>query len=118
MNAKRLLKVAELAARIPSNDLDMNLWGCGTPQCIMGHATQDPYFRKQGLRAEKEHHGPEYSPWYKQEFGFAAIQKFFGIDQKEAESLFLGEKYRNCCSGKECARKIRKFVEKRQKVKV
>lgn len=52
---RRLRHLLEVLKSIPLHDFDMETWGekteaCGTHACLLGHASLDPVFRRQGLK--------------------------------------------------------------------
>jgi len=69
---------------------------CGTTACACGHAGLDPWFRKQGLFTtpammyKQVVHGNDDPAVYA---GWTAIEKFFGLDHRVAETLFSSFEY-------------------------
>lgn len=81
---KRLLKLADHLDIVPNRKFDLACWDCGTTACAMGYACRMPSFNKAGLRLGKLTATPYYKNWA----GFEAAQKFFGLGQVEALTLF------------------------------
>jgi len=98
---KRLMKLADFLDTVPRKHFDMNIYvegirtgdgeykidglinhECGTSACALGWACTMPEFRKAGLRLSGSM--PIYKNWDEQ----SAAKRFFGITEKEAETLF------------------------------
>jgi len=73
----------------PRPGFHLRAWNCGTTACAVGHACLNPVFQKQGLRFGLRHGNPiydEYDSWY-------AVERFFGLSERQATYLFYDEEY-------------------------
>ena len=132
MNKERLLKLADLLhdhsrgykMSIPGDgtpDFDLSTWindkaDCGTAACAVGCAMLSPEFQALGLKTGKM---PSLGgrmqpvPKYKGALNWAAVEKFFGVSNKDAEHLFSDYEYPDedfTPTPKQVAKRIRKFV--------
>lgn len=91
---KRLMKLADFLDTVPRKHFDMTIYvdgaierltnhECGTSACAFGWACTIPSFRKAGLGLIGG-----YLPIYKSWSDRDAAERFFGITEREAETLF------------------------------
>jgi len=81
----------------PEKKFHMGLWanGCGTTACVIGHAAQDPWFRRQGLRLKNTSTGysDNLSPVFDGAAELYVVERFFKLDYKDSRWLFLPSEY-------------------------
>lgn len=94
-------------------------FGCGTSACALGYAAMHPAFRRAGLRlvANKGWNADEqpFIPMVDALRAENAGAKFFGIDEEEADDLFLPGRYRyehgdRKITPKMVAKRVRKLI--------
>lgn len=92
--------------------------GCGTTACALGHACLIHEFNKSNL--DIRFNRPEFTTKNNTYYYLDAGEKFFGLTQKEADSLFLYDGYKSGykTTAKQVARKIRKLVKEKSTMKV
>lgn len=136
----RLLKLASILDTVPRKKFNLEYWisnqsdeqpttgtvnECGTAGCAIGWAMSDRGFRKAGLKPTIDDIGFFVRkhfitiPYYKGAKNFEAVALFFGIEENQAEHLFLDWYYPeqgNKTTPKQVAKKIRKFVKNYQPV--
>jgi hypothetical protein len=113
---KRLYKLADyLYNQVEPKDFFFSTWEhCGAPGCAIGHACV--LFRKQGFKMSIGG-----IPTYQGYLNFAAIDKFFGLEDKDNQmssiDLFTpcGSKLGVDATPKQVARHIRRFCKKMEK---
>jgi hypothetical protein len=104
MQKKRLLKLADLLEADAKNktgvQFDLKGWGagsgdepsvdCGTKACAIGLACISGEFKKSGLSYRMMRGGGRWTilPAFDDTYGFAAVQKFFGLTSGQAENIF------------------------------
>ncbi|MCY1358659.1 hypothetical protein D9M69_452010 [compost metagenome] len=94
MNVERLERLCGLLKRVKPEGFDLSGWGwstatCGTVACAVGWATQDPWFRREGLRSEAGY----FYPIFEGEADWDAVELFFELSSEEAEHLFSADRY-------------------------
>lgn len=82
INTKRLALLAYYLPSIPVNQFDLTGW----IRCAMGWATKVPEFAELGFTYV--FNGAADVPYYKDETSWYAVEKFFGLTNHEAETLF------------------------------
>lgn len=92
---ERLTQLLRVARDINPNDLDMSAFRRApitqplkerAKMCLGGHAARDLWFRKRGLVLMSTPHG--WTVAYRGDHGFAALERFFGLDAPTANILF------------------------------
>lgn len=114
MNEQRLLDLADLMDKTPQERFDLSRWAkedeCGFVCCAVGTAALNEQFIKQGLTLKRY---PKYgfTVSFEELTSFEAVERFFGITEAQADSLFMASSYlieeRNPQS---VAKRIREFV--------
>lgn len=140
VGSNRLLRLAAFLRTVPRKQFDYCVWGesqtgekvkaeigCGTKACALGWATAIPTFRKIGLKLVESTYEPNigYVELHTKDGrildDFDAASVLFGINTDEAVALFspeedvYGNSVEDKATPKQVARKIEKFVAKRQK---
>lgn len=83
---------------------------CGTSACAIGSACFYPEFKKLGLCTKECNAG--FEPRYKDYRGWDAVEKFFGITERQALYMFQYSSYKNDNVGpKDVAKRIKKFLK-------
>lgn len=121
---KRLLKLARILRDVPRKQFNMHSWynvledahgyACGTTVCAVGHACEDPGFRRAGLHLIETS-----SRWSKIPAlrvpgvvrvieDWPAVIAFFDLSGAEAKYLFVADGVNN--TPKQVAKKIERFV--------
>jgi hypothetical protein len=105
MNKRRLLKLAKLLRTDAKNkkgvQFDLTGWGilppgavkldCNTTACAIGLAVLSGAFKKEGLFYDASAYIPV--PRYNAQRGFAAVEEFFDLTEREALHLFHKDFY-------------------------
>jgi hypothetical protein len=74
---------------------DISRWHCGTAACVLGAAALLPEFNKKGLKlSESETCSGFYYPNFRSYYSYESGEKFFGLNEKQAEYLFDPEQYK------------------------
>lgn len=100
MNIPRLRHLITVLETVPEDHFDLNHWKCGTTACACGWAGQDPVFNAQGFILVPSGDGRYGEPVLPdpdggQLTGFDAVEAFFGLTERQAESLFMTNAYDN-----------------------
>lgn len=84
-------------AKVVVTSVDLKSWSnhktgspggtCGFTACAVGHACFDEEFRKLGLKFDGS------QPYFSTYIGWVAVEKFFNIDDRTAETLFMDRMY-------------------------
>jgi len=121
MKAKKLLQVAEMLDGLSTEErklFGMFYWKkdteCGTACCVLGYSVQKGIIP---FKFEKYSHSEVYDILYKGSAGWNGVVDYFGITHKEALKLFGDSNYNTNVRPKTVAKRIRKFVESKQKEK-
>jgi hypothetical protein len=97
MNRSRLQHLITILEAVPPERFNLNNWHCGTAACACGWAALDPQFMAEGFTLLSTE-GTTYpifdyadgSPLLE---GFAAVRKFFGLNEEQVIDLFLHSSY-------------------------
>jgi hypothetical protein len=89
MNLEALEQLKRVARTIPTDELNMGSWDCGTQACLAGHACRQEWFKESGLF----YNGLE--PEWGTSTGFTALKRFFDIKYYQAQWLFSPVAYRS-----------------------
>jgi hypothetical protein len=89
MNLEALEQLKKVARTIPTDELNMGSWDCGTQACLAGHACRQEWFKESGLF----YNG--FAPEWDTSTGFMALRKFFGLSYRQVLWLFNPESYRS-----------------------
>lgn len=88
----RLSKLATFLETVPKKNFDISLFydqkECGTVACAAGWAGLMPCFRKRGFKINDNGY-----PKYKNDYGFRAVEEFFGLGSSESRHLFSATNY-------------------------
>ena len=103
MIKSRLLILADrleaIAKRPPKGrTFELSAWlrkePCGTVCCAVGEAMLIPRFKKLGLGMKANHMDAHcFSPHFRNDTGWSAVDAFFGLSGKQAEKLFSPVNY-------------------------
>lgn len=99
--AKRMdFRAKQIQRNKPTISFSLSTWGfkrhkplprkCGTQACAVGDATQMREFRKLGLRTTQPY---VLVPKFRNEEGWGAVEKFFGLNYVQARMLFDSNYY-------------------------
>lgn len=129
-NAKRLLKLADLleadAANPTGVKFDLAYWArdlgnevgiavnCNTAACAVGLACLSGVFTEDGLSWRSSCFS-DLIPQFGYAEGFSAVEAFFDLSPRQADNLFLDEKYlaaerKGAVGERAVAKRIREFV--------
>jgi hypothetical protein len=99
MHLKRFRSLLSHAEKkLTDDNFSIFTWGyetsdCGTVACLGGHATTIPSFRKAGLMDNS--YMPMLDDRGHRYHGFAALQRFFSLTEKQTNSLFAHKGYKH-----------------------
>ena len=131
IHKRRLNKLADFLSVLPRDKFKMTRWfnECGTPSCALGWSTtlfkRSGFYRVSNLVRSDFYRGSslirgsslvrsviDYKvPAYRDEQGYPAAEKFFGILQSESAHLFNPYNYpKQAATPKMVARRIRKVI--------
>jgi len=140
VNKEALLKLAELVEDLPEGRLDLIYLNdgevdeehpCGTTHCAIGLAAQHPWFKERGFESELilisnsnrinftsfekclNKYRDEYKDYNCEVWKFVTM-KFFNIDEKTCDILFLRLYYSPTYTRKDVAARLR-YVAKHEK---
>jgi hypothetical protein len=115
VNIRRLKILRDfLKTKVKDHQFRIAFWrssgngGCGTVACIGGWAAVMPEFNKVGLTA-----GPHFGePRYKESSDFSALEKFFGLTETQARSIFDAGGYSKGfgATRQDAIRKLNRFI--------
>jgi hypothetical protein len=75
---------------------NISRWHCGTAACVLGAAAMFPEFNKQGLKlAESKTCRGFHYPIFRGHYSYESGEKFFGLNEKQAEYLFDPAEYKS-----------------------
>ena len=122
---ERLLQVIRVLEELPAKKrFSLATWyKCGTVGCAIGWSAADPWFTRRGFRLSSVTDALYYNmkkvthePYYRGNTHWLAVNKFFGLHNKQASYLF-----EDCWYKKPTRRnvifRIKKFIEN-ERVKV
>jgi hypothetical protein len=75
---ERLKFLRRYFRKVPAKVVNLERWECGTQACLAGHALEIPEFQAEGFTRQRDRDGSKLWPAYKDLFGFAALEAFFG----------------------------------------
>jgi len=118
---ERLLKLAWLLENLPEEipkmkfpkppkdiRFDLELWfDCGTQACAIGFAACHPWFNQRHFKFDVS-----IDPVFDGDWGFHAVNPFFGISSTAGHRLFVNDSYKRG-NRRDVATRIRAFVRNR-----
>lgn len=118
LHIKRLRKLATHMNNLSARQIRMDKFfnACGTPACVLGHATRIKEFREDGLHAVVAWKGGPLNVKYRGQDGEFAGKSFFGLDFDEAMAFFgmTGRAYGSSRpTPKKVAKRLRELIQEK-----